>query len=275
MHKDTHTHTHTHTHREVSVKFKWAQGAVAYSSTFPVSNHALVSCMTVISCLLSSPLFYFLTFNLNYRLDWVRRRPWRKEWLHIPVFLPGEPHGQRSLASYSLWGRKELDTTNTHTETWSYFAEKTEAIKTSASPTIRISAHMFNLPFCYWGWTFMSLFKAYSTCHSFVISPGTLLLSAASVVFLCDSSFPSKHTCHSILYFSRQKDLDEIPLSALIYSSASFRTNSLKSLYLPPPILLSPFSTVVTFCPRNSTETPLFEVTLNLLGAKCNAHISV
>ena len=26
-----------------------------------------------------------------------------------PVFLPGELHGQRSLAGYSPWGRKELD----------------------------------------------------------------------------------------------------------------------------------------------------------------------
>ena len=28
-----------------------------------------------------------------------------------PVFLPGEFHGQRSLAGYSPWGSKELDTT--------------------------------------------------------------------------------------------------------------------------------------------------------------------
>ena len=27
------------------------------------------------------------------------------------VFLPGKSHGQRSLADYSPWGRKELDTT--------------------------------------------------------------------------------------------------------------------------------------------------------------------
>ena len=26
-----------------------------------------------------------------------------------PVFLPGKSHGQRSLAGYSLWSRKELD----------------------------------------------------------------------------------------------------------------------------------------------------------------------
>ena len=28
-----------------------------------------------------------------------------------PVFLPGEPHGQGSLVGYSLWSRKESDTT--------------------------------------------------------------------------------------------------------------------------------------------------------------------
>ena len=28
-----------------------------------------------------------------------------------PVFLPGEFHGQRNLAGYSPWGRKESDTT--------------------------------------------------------------------------------------------------------------------------------------------------------------------
>ena len=27
-----------------------------------------------------------------------------------PVFLPGEVHGQRSLAGYSSWGGKESDT---------------------------------------------------------------------------------------------------------------------------------------------------------------------
>ena len=32
-------------------------------------------------------------------------------WQPTPVFLPGESHGQRSLAGYSPWGHKELDTT--------------------------------------------------------------------------------------------------------------------------------------------------------------------
>ena len=41
---------------------------------------------------------------------WVRTISCRREWLPIPVFLPGECHGQRNLAGYSPWGCKELDT---------------------------------------------------------------------------------------------------------------------------------------------------------------------
>jgi len=39
------------------------------------------------------------------------KSPWRRAWQPTPVFLPGEFHGQRSLAGYSPWGRKELDMT--------------------------------------------------------------------------------------------------------------------------------------------------------------------
>ena len=42
---------------------------------------------------------------------WVGKIPWRRAWQPTPVFLPGESHGQRSLAGYSPWGRKESDTT--------------------------------------------------------------------------------------------------------------------------------------------------------------------
>ena len=35
----------------------------------------------------------------------------REGWQPTPVFLPGESHGQRSLVGHSLWGHKELDTT--------------------------------------------------------------------------------------------------------------------------------------------------------------------
>ena len=41
---------------------------------------------------------------------WVGKMPWRREWQPTPVFLPGESHGQRNLASYSRRGLKESDT---------------------------------------------------------------------------------------------------------------------------------------------------------------------
>ena len=40
---------------------------------------------------------------------WVGKIPWRREWQPTPVFLPGESHGQRRLAGYSPWDRKESD----------------------------------------------------------------------------------------------------------------------------------------------------------------------
>ena len=42
---------------------------------------------------------------------WVRKISWRREWLCIPVFLPGEPHGQKIQVGYSPYGCKEPDTT--------------------------------------------------------------------------------------------------------------------------------------------------------------------
>ena len=35
---------------------------------------------------------------------WVGKIPWRRPWQPTPVFLPGEPHGQRILADFSPWG---------------------------------------------------------------------------------------------------------------------------------------------------------------------------
>ena len=42
---------------------------------------------------------------------WVGKIPWRRDWQPIPLFLPGEFHGQLSLAGYSPWGHKESDIT--------------------------------------------------------------------------------------------------------------------------------------------------------------------
>ena len=42
---------------------------------------------------------------------WVGKIPWRRKWQPTPVFLPGESHGQRSLAGYGPWGRRDSDMT--------------------------------------------------------------------------------------------------------------------------------------------------------------------
>ena len=39
---------------------------------------------------------------------WVGKIPWRRKWQLNPIFLPGESHGQRSLAGYSPWGCKRV-----------------------------------------------------------------------------------------------------------------------------------------------------------------------
>ena len=44
-----------------------------------------------------------------------------------PIFLSGESHGQRSLAGYSPWGRKELDMTEA---TW-----HTQSLRDLSYPT--------------------------------------------------------------------------------------------------------------------------------------------
>ena len=46
----------------------------------------------------------------------VGKIPWRREWLLSLVFLPGEAHGQRSLAGYS-------PVTNIFTFTFHYFLQ--------------------------------------------------------------------------------------------------------------------------------------------------------
>ena len=42
---------------------------------------------------------------------WVGKIPWGRKWHPTPVFLPGRPHGQRSLAGYSPWSFSQSVTT--------------------------------------------------------------------------------------------------------------------------------------------------------------------
>ena len=39
---------------------------------------------------------------------WVTKITWRRKWWPTPVFLPGKPHGQRSLVGHSPLGKKRV-----------------------------------------------------------------------------------------------------------------------------------------------------------------------
>ena len=64
--------------------------------------------------------------------------PWRREWLPTPVFLPRESHGQKSLAGYSPWGRKESDTTERPNTTHRMDLSSIKNFSVSANQTVNI-----------------------------------------------------------------------------------------------------------------------------------------
>ena len=70
----------------------------------------------------------------------VRKIPWRRKWLPVPVFLPGEFRGQRNLAGYRAWGYKESDTTErlTHAHGHVYKEIQKEAYQVPASALVHI-----------------------------------------------------------------------------------------------------------------------------------------
>ena len=61
------------------------------------------------------------------------RFPWRRAQQPTPVSLPGESHGQRSLAGYSPRGRTESDTTEV-TDTHTVCGHPSERYTNSSSP---------------------------------------------------------------------------------------------------------------------------------------------
>ena len=64
--------------------------------------------------------------------------PLEKEWQPTPVFLPGEFHGQRSLAGYSPWSHRELDTTEQITQKRLFSSFSLSTIKAVSSAYLRL-----------------------------------------------------------------------------------------------------------------------------------------
>ena len=61
--------------------------------------------------------------------SWVRKIPWRREWLPTPVSGLENSMNRGTWQGYSPWGHKELDTTtHTHTHTHTHKWEKSQNI---------------------------------------------------------------------------------------------------------------------------------------------------
>ena len=126
-------------------------------------------------------------YNFMYLFIWLRRGiqslgrkkiPWRRKWQLTPVFLPGESHGQRSLAGCSPWGHKlDVFVVQSLSCFWLFVTPWTAAQQTSLpSPSPRACSDSCLLS----QWrhqTISSFVISFSTClQSFSVS-GSFLMS--------------------------------------------------------------------------------------------------
>ena len=64
------------------------------------ANLIFIQCLfyAQVALAVKEPAFQCRRHRFN---PWIGKSPWRRAWQPIPVFLPGESHGQRSLTGYS------------------------------------------------------------------------------------------------------------------------------------------------------------------------------
>ena len=75
----------------------------------------------------------------------VRKIPWRRKWQPTPVFLPGESHGQSSLASYRPWG---LSCTQLSTKPPLVYICQLQSPNSSYPLSVPLGVHTFNVCLC-------------------------------------------------------------------------------------------------------------------------------
>ena len=150
---------------------------------------------------------------------WVGKIPWRRVCNPFQYSHLENLHGQRSLACYSLWGRKELDTTERlstqhHTQSW------------GDCWRIRYKGIWVSLDQKVGSWLLLLLF---SPSGSSV--PGTLqaiILEWVAISFSRGSSQPRDQTCISCI--GRRWQVNSLPLSH--QGSPLQATNSLPVVWI-------------------------------------------
>ena len=76
----------------------------------------MLVCLSQVVLLVNNPPVHAEDTRDAGSIPWVRKIPWSSKWHPTPVFLPWKFHGQKSLAGYSPYSDKELDT-NEHKHT--------------------------------------------------------------------------------------------------------------------------------------------------------------
>ena len=100
-------------------------------SSWYVTVHSTVITKTICTTVAHGPMW---PVQRSIQLESKNCSCWRRKWQSTPVFLPGESHGQRSLAGCSAWGRKEADMTDRLTLSLYFF----NTIKCTHIPTSSI-----------------------------------------------------------------------------------------------------------------------------------------
>ena len=96
-----------------------------------------------------STVHHFIHSSLSQKtyamIPWGRKIIWRRAWQPTPVFLPGESHGQRSLAGHSPRGHRGSDMSEVteHTHRVSYTQNTDLLGAVSVNPIIKTQTKRF------------------------------------------------------------------------------------------------------------------------------------
>ena len=126
MHVPVYMHTHTHPHRKRNLILQLVYLLMGFSSG---ANGKEPDCQS-------------RRHNRHGFDPWVGKIPWKRAWQPIPVFLPGESHGQRSLAATVHRVSKSqtrLKWLNTH------ILINAQVVPTLANGDFRLASGLFDL----------------------------------------------------------------------------------------------------------------------------------
>ena len=131
-----------------------------YCVAFKKMNQSLKSCIVLmiwygtsqVALVVKKPTCQFRRHKRHGFDPWVGKIPWRRAQQLTPVFLPGDSHGQRSLAGNSPQGRKESDMTeplSTHSQDKRREVHRTAWWKLRSCCFWQTLLHSISLT---WGW---------------------------------------------------------------------------------------------------------------------------